>query len=71
MQVQAVEETPVRRERESGMALIETVLVLPLLLLVLFGICELGLAFARARHTHMVDDQFQTGMVFGDVAENR
>jgi hypothetical protein len=34
---------------ESGMALLETTLVMPLLLLVLFGICELGLAFARTQ----------------------
>jgi Flp pilus assembly protein TadG len=37
------------RDRESGMALLETAITLPLLLLVLFGIFEVGLAFARAQ----------------------
>lgn len=35
------------RRDERGMAMLEMVIVLPLLLLVLFGIVELGLAFAR------------------------
>ncbi len=35
------------RRSESGMAILETAIVLPVLLLVVFAIVELGLAFAR------------------------
>jgi Flp pilus assembly protein TadG len=37
----------VTRRSEAGMAILETALALPVLLLVLFAIVELGLAFAR------------------------
>ena len=35
------------RGGESGMAMVETVIVLPLLLMLLFGVVEFGVAFAR------------------------
>ena len=37
----------VNRRSESGMAILETALVLPLLLLVIFAILELGITFAQ------------------------
>jgi hypothetical protein len=49
MQIQIAPRFRSRTVEQSGMAMLETVLVLPLLLLVLFGICELGLAFTRAQ----------------------
>ncbi len=36
-----------RMKREEGAAMLEMVIVLPLLMLLLFGILEMGLAFAR------------------------